>query len=160
MPLRALIGLAPADQRPFFEQGTWALSGPGGAGVLPFQLAFRLPRRLRLFGSDSLRTIRRGVDLSISWDPRGHGSRDIVWLSLANASGAIQCRTLAWSGSLTVPRSLLGRRSPANIPALLTLAVMPVTAARDQFAIPRPDDEPSRGTVTYNLSESFQVEIQ
>jgi len=153
-------GQAPEGQGRFFSEGTWMLSGGGGAGLLPFQFPFHLPPPLRVLDRASLSTVRRNADLTVRWDPRGYGAGDEISLSLGNASGAVNCRGFAWAGSLTVSREILGRLSATDTPSSLALTIAPLQISREKFMLARPVGQPVHGVVSYGFTDFIRTEIQ
>jgi hypothetical protein len=145
---------------PFFAAGTWSLSGEGGLDLSPFRFNFRLPPPQRVINREALSVVRRDRDLTIVWNPNGYGPGDMVSPSAGNASGAIYCREHAWTGFVTISRTLLGQLSPTDTPGAIYIDSGPEAVSREQFSLARPAGEPVRMIVTYGFGDNFEAEFQ
>jgi hypothetical protein len=115
---------------PFFSDGAWTFSGPGGTDVAPFQTGLMLPPAIRVTNRDQLGTIERSRDQVISWRADGYTNRDVMTVTLTNRffphpappgirANSIVCRAPATAGQVTIPAALL-QQIPA--PGISTLA--------------------------------------
>lgn len=115
----------PADlPPPFFSEGTWFLSGPGGRDVAPFRTDLALPPPVRPAGREQVRAVDRGSDHVVSWLADGYTERDVMTVILNSrffpqplpagiAANSIVCRAPAAAGRVTIPAALL-RQIPAT----------------------------------------------
>ncbi|MCC6858958.1 MAG: hypothetical protein IT158_10360 [Bryobacterales bacterium] len=160
---------------PFFTEGAWVFSGPGGKDAAPFHAELELPPPIRLDNRDELRTLERSRDAVISWQADGYTGRDVLTVILTSRffpqpppagvrANGILCRVAAGAGQLTIPSALL-RQIPATpgISALagtLDLRLASHPYRRKIVDLPLAGGRTEKMVLDYLHSESLSVAIR
>jgi len=159
LPLTGEVSSLDQLPDPFFAGGTWNVSATGDTVILPLQFSFVLPPEIHWTNADSLSTISRDSDVTVTWDPGGYSASDVMGVSLQGLGGSpigVQCMVPAQNGSAVLPQSLLQRISP-TVEGVLGLGL---ANAHSSFQAPFADGTSGVGVLTYSLGEAIQVTIQ
>lgn len=155
---------------PFFLPGPWQVMAPGGDTVSPFNQTYQLPPQIQWTNRESLTTFGRDADLSVTWNPQGYSTADIMSVALTTLSSlvssladillgsgtGISCTVPAQSGQIIVPAGLLQQLSTG--PATLRLSLTPQQSTL--FSIPLTAGTTVPGLLSYFFSDSLSVTIQ
>ena len=102
---------------PFLDGGNYKVTGSGGKDVGAFSATVNIPAVVRWTNRDSLSTIDRGANLTLTWSG-GTPAKQLVMIggvsndSKTKATAGFFCFVPADTGKYTVPPSILG-----NLPA-------------------------------------------
>ncbi len=149
---------------PFFAAGTWNISATGESVIAPFQLSFRLPPLILWTNRESLSTISRNSDVTVTWYPSGYLPSDIMSVTVSAATilpgtVGISCRAPAVNRTVVLPQSLLQRVSPTPA-GVITIEVSPRVSDSPHFQVPFTDKATGPGWITYSVREMDHAVIQ
>jgi uncharacterized protein (TIGR03437 family) len=144
---------------PFFVDGTWTLSAPGGADIPGFQRSFILPQPLVLTNRESLTNIDRNADLVIAWEVHGHSPNDRVVIMLGTVPPKfIFCDATLGTGKLVIGRDLL-REVPLGSSGLF-VSLTSAASSSLLTTVPLRSGEPMPISLTTYSSESIPIVIR
>lgn len=150
---------SPKDLPPsLFSPGIWQISGTGGRTINAFQQGLTLPPSIRWTNRDSLMTIDRSKDQTITWDPDGYSDADVLTVTLSSGSGVL-CRAHAAAGTITLPANLM-QQIPPSAPGLLNLRLAPHPSRRALFSLPLANGRSAPALFDYSFSEALLTTIQ
>jgi uncharacterized protein (TIGR03437 family) len=160
----------------FLVPGAWQLTVPGGANFGPFQVSSSLPPPVRWTNRAALAMVDRSQDQTITWQPDGYSSKDVMTVSLSSSYFAqslpgtylavgLTCRAPASAGKLTIPASLMRQMPPSpsltNVPGgTLILQISQRPDRRAGFDMPQVGGGSARGLVDYQLGETLRTAIR
>jgi uncharacterized protein (TIGR03437 family) len=152
-----------SNPAPVWVPGIWQLSSPGGTMISAFAQSYTLPRALHLTNRDSLKSIPRGVDVPVTWDPQGYVSADTVTALLFLGSQPVICRAPASAGKVVFPRDLLFQVPnvlpvESSNPNFLYLWLEPRQPTL--FRVPLIAGGTSPGVLNYQFTTYFPVTLQ
>lgn len=167
----------PADlPAPFFSEGVWTLSGPGGRSLAPFQTELTVPPPIRLTNAAQLQSVDRSRDQVIAWSPEGYTERDVMTVFLTNravsqpapagvSANTVMCRAPAAAGQVTLPATLLQRIPPSpglatTMAATLELRLASHPYRRKVVDLPLTNGAKERMVLDYLHSELRAVAIR
>lgn len=153
-----------------FSGGTWSISATGGSDLGPLKLTFDLPPPLTWTNRDQIQLVKRGEDLTVTWDSKGYGLADRVWLfasvRTAMASGpaasrTVGCEAAATDGTIRLPASLLAALPGAGTPNMVSLGLYAVKARELTPAFTATSHgETITGTIDYSFGSGISVPIE
>jgi uncharacterized protein (TIGR03437 family) len=142
-----------ASGSPTIAQGTYTISGTGGADVGAFSASVDVPGNFVWTNQDAVNTIARSAGQNITWTGGGSGIVLIFGGSVVQTGGSLtdgtydavffQCSAQASAGSFTIPGSVL-QQVPAvgsdptsgNFGNLTVMTIPDVTRGQGSFSAP------------------------
>jgi uncharacterized protein (TIGR03437 family) len=145
--------IAPSGS-PTLVQGTYTISGAGGADVGPFSVSINFPSNLNWVNVSKIpSTVLRSNGLPITWSGVSSGVVTVTGLSAVRTGGSVTngiysgtiftCSAPASAGSFTVPASVLEQLPPASndlssasFGGIIVSATSDATSGQGQFSAP------------------------
>ncbi len=154
---------------PLFTAGSWLFSS---AGPPEFQQPLTFSPEIEAANFDTLQTIGRSQDVTVTWNPVGFGQNDVVTATLQdvlnrpglNGGGAIVCRVPALDGEVTFPAGLLSKLPASSgvqgLAPTLSLAAAAKPGTAPVFSLPVADGTPLPAVFRQSSFELWPIMVQ
>ncbi len=146
-----VIDPKPPQDPPFFDAGEWTVSAAGGRAVTAFSITQQLPPVLRWLNRESLGTVDRGSDLTVTWAADGYSSADVLTVLLSSSNtgagstaNTVTCRAPASAGPSHCRRLCWVNWAPRRLRNCNCVSPHVPTAARNLPCLSRPAGKPVR----------------